>query len=83
MSILMMSKVWALENLEPAEKLVLLAVADFANDDGIAWPSIPTLARNPLISPDTSPNFSIYLNTSPYFAFFEGGTTRNSNHHAP
>ena len=53
MSILMMSKVWALDNLEPAEKLVLLAVADFADDNGAAWPSIPTLARKSSLSEDT------------------------------
>ena len=53
MSILMMSQVWALENLEPAEKLVLLAIADFADDQGQAWPSIPTLARKSSLSEDT------------------------------
>jgi hypothetical protein len=53
MSILMMSKVWSLDHLEPAEKLVLLAIADFADDQGQAWPSIPTLARKSSLSKDT------------------------------
>lgn len=34
-----MSKVWALSSLEPSEKLVLLAIADFSDDQGQAWPS--------------------------------------------
>jgi hypothetical protein len=31
--------------LSPAEKLVLVTLADYSNDDGEAWPSIPTLQR--------------------------------------
>jgi hypothetical protein len=30
--------------LSPAEKLVLVTLADYSNDDGEAWPSIPTPA---------------------------------------
>lgn len=39
-----MALVWELP-LTPAEKLVLLALADCANDEGEAWPSIATLCR--------------------------------------
>jgi DNA-binding Lrp family transcriptional regulator len=39
-----MSKVWDMD-LPAKDKLVLLALADCANDDGLAWPSIATLAR--------------------------------------
>ena len=53
MSIFQMSKVWTMQNLEPGEKLVLLAVADFADDEGRAWPSIPTLAKKSSLSEDT------------------------------
>lgn len=39
-----MSAVWELD-LTPVEKLVLLALADCANDEGLAWPSIATIRR--------------------------------------
>lgn len=40
----MMSLVWEL-TLPDSEKLVLLALADCADDEGVCWPSIATLAR--------------------------------------
>lgn len=39
-----MSAVWEFD-LPAKDKLVLLALADCANDEGLAWPSIATLAR--------------------------------------
>ncbi|TZG24881.1 helix-turn-helix domain-containing protein [Sphingomonas montanisoli] len=44
MSIKLMSAVWDLV-LPDSEKLVLLALADSANDNGKCWPSMPTLAK--------------------------------------
>lgn len=44
MSIRLMSVVWELD-LPDSEKLALLALADSANDDGLCWPSMATLAR--------------------------------------
>lgn len=44
MSIHVMSEVWAKSKLGSSELLCLLAIADFANDAGVAFPSIPTLA---------------------------------------
>lgn len=38
-----MSQVWALA-LPDSEKIVLLALADCANDEGLCWPSMRTLA---------------------------------------
>ncbi len=44
MSVRMMSKVFGLD-VDPAEKLLLLALADHADDDGHnCWPSVPYLA---------------------------------------
>lgn len=37
--------VWELEDLGPSEMLVLLALADQANDAGVAWPAQGSLAR--------------------------------------
>jgi hypothetical protein len=39
-----MSAIWDMD-FSPVEKLVLLALADWANDDGVAWPSIVQLAK--------------------------------------
>lgn len=45
MSIKLMSLVWELD-LPPGEKLVLLALADQANDHGVqCWPSVATIAH--------------------------------------
>ncbi|SNT07175.1 Helix-turn-helix domain-containing protein [Sphingomonas laterariae] len=43
MSIRIMSAVWGLK-LGDSDKLVLLALADQANDDGVCWPSMASLA---------------------------------------
>lgn len=43
-----MSQVWDIP-LSSTEKLVLLALADCANDEGEAWPSIATLCRKACI----------------------------------
>ncbi len=45
MSILKMAEVWKLAKVEGGELLVLLALADFADDDGLCWPSVATIAE--------------------------------------
>jgi hypothetical protein len=44
MSVLYLSKVWAHSRAEDAALVVLLAIADFADDNGYAYPSVATLA---------------------------------------
>jgi hypothetical protein len=44
MSIKLMTAVWAREDLSSTQKLVLLSLADWANDEGLCWPSIDRLA---------------------------------------
>ncbi|MHC1697752.1 MAG: helix-turn-helix domain-containing protein [Geobacteraceae bacterium] len=44
MSIKLMSIVWMMD-LPKAEKMLLLALADSANDDGVCWPSREVLAK--------------------------------------
>ena len=45
MSIKIMTAVWDREDLSSTQKLVLLALADWANDDGLCWPSIERVAK--------------------------------------
>lgn len=40
-----MSSVWEHSRAKGSGLLVLLAIADFANDSGVAWPSIDTIAK--------------------------------------
>lgn len=44
MSIKLMAAVWERIDLTSTQKLVLLALADWANDEGLCWPSIDRLA---------------------------------------
>lgn len=44
MSVRIMSLVWALD-LPDSQKIVLLALADNANDEGVCWPSMATIAK--------------------------------------
>lgn len=44
MSIKIMSMIWENGPKDPTEKLVLLAIADHANDDGVAFPSMVGIA---------------------------------------
>ena len=50
MSIRIMSAVWEKAPVDGGSLLVLLAMADFANDNGICWPSVPTLALKSRLS---------------------------------
>lgn len=50
MSILVMSQVWANSKAEGSALLCALAIADFANDHGAAFPSVSTLAKKCRIS---------------------------------
>jgi len=52
MSVRIMATVWELD-LSSVEKLVLLALADCANDDGLCWPSIATLKRKACVGERT------------------------------
>lgn len=40
-----MSRVWDYSKQSGTPLLLLLAIADFANDDGMAWPAVETLAK--------------------------------------
>jgi hypothetical protein len=51
-SIAAMNWAWSL-TLSPREKLVLMSLADAADDRGVCWPSIPTVARKCCLSKRT------------------------------
>ena len=50
MSLRALSWAWEQELTNPSEKLVLLAIADHANDDGMCWPSMSHVANRCLLS---------------------------------
>ena len=50
MSIAIMNRVWRYSKAEQGQLLVLLAIADFADDVGRAFPSVPTLATKSRLS---------------------------------
>ena len=50
MSIRIMTNVWEHQGISPTQKLVLLALADWANDEGLCWPSIERLCGKSSLS---------------------------------
>lgn len=50
----MTSMVWEHSNTKGPHRLVMLALADFADDSGFCWPSIPTVARKCAVSVRTA-----------------------------
>jgi hypothetical protein len=45
MSVSMMDRVWRYSAAKATDLLIMLSIADFANDVGEAWPSVATLAK--------------------------------------
>lgn len=50
MSIRLMTLIWELP-MSSTQKLVLLALGDWANDEGLCYPSVPSIARRATLSP--------------------------------
>jgi hypothetical protein len=53
MSIRLMTIVWEIQTLTSTQKLILLALADNASDEGICWPSLSTIARKSSLARST------------------------------
>ncbi|MCU8213330.1 helix-turn-helix domain-containing protein [Vibrio vulnificus] len=53
MSVKVMSYVWDISLFKGSDKLVMLCLADHADDSGLCWPSIDTIARKSGVSPTT------------------------------
>jgi hypothetical protein len=61
---------WAFSQpLSGNEKVVLLALADFSNDDGECWPSIPKIAEKSYLSVRTVQRIIIELSDQRYISF--------------
>ena len=50
MSTIIMSACWELQGMTPAQKAVLVSLADQANDSGVCWPGIKTIERRTCLS---------------------------------
>lgn len=50
MSIKVLDRVLGVEGVTTAEKLVLIILADYADDNGVCWPSMETIARKALVT---------------------------------
>lgn len=51
MSIKILDRGWRFSKAKGGDLLVLLSIADFANDEGVAYPSVATLARKARLTP--------------------------------
>jgi hypothetical protein len=76
MSIKLMSQVWEEADLGGSELLVLLALADHANDNGVCWPSVPRLAARARLSERQTQRVLQKLHADGYFEIVSKGDGR-------
>ena len=50
MSTIIMAACWPLQGMSPSQKAVLISLADQANDDGVCWPAVGTIAARTCLS---------------------------------
>ncbi|MDQ4166148.1 helix-turn-helix domain-containing protein [Pseudomonas aeruginosa] len=50
MSTIIMSACWPLQGMSPAQKSVLISLADQANDQGVCWPAVDSIATRCCLS---------------------------------
>jgi hypothetical protein len=74
-----MSRVWEHGPLRQAERFVLLAIADYANDDGECWPSIAGICRKTCMSERGVQTIIRRLEQSGWLHISIGGGRRNCN----
>lgn len=77
MSIKLMTEVWELD-LSQTRKLIFLAYADYANDDGVCWPSNETIAEKTGVSKRTVTRHVSELKEQGYMEVIEEGGGRSS-----
>lgn len=50
MSTIIMTACWPLQGMSPAQKSVLISLADNSNDDGVCWPSVARIVERTCLS---------------------------------
>ena len=50
MSTMIMASCWQLQGMSASQKAVLISLADQANDDGVCWPAVGTIAARTCLS---------------------------------
>jgi Helix-turn-helix domain len=75
-----MSAVWELQTLSSTQKLVLLALADNASDEGVCWPSLTTLARKSSLALSTVKSALLELSAAGHIDRDPGDFTRSSRY---
>jgi Helix-turn-helix domain len=79
MSLKTLAHVWTHAQARGNHLLVLLAIADNANDDGIAYPSIKTLAKKTRTTPRTVKRLVRQLEAQGLLTIATGAGPRGSN----
>lgn len=76
-----MSRVWDLPCENHTQKLVLLAIADNANDEGECWPSMETLARKCNLSDQAVRNWVQFMEREGWLSVDRGHNLKRSNYY--
>lgn len=79
MSIRIMSQVWENGPANRSELLVMLALADFANDEGECWPAVGTIAKKVRMTERGVQKIVGRLVNAGRLSVLAGGGRRNSN----
>jgi len=79
MAVKVMQRVWEHADIQGNDLLVLLALADWANDDGLCWPSIPRIATKARVSVRTAQYTIRRLVARGYVTLEPGGGRRHPN----
>lgn len=79
MSIRLMSDIWkSAKDVKSERLIVLLALADWANDEGLCWPKMETIAEKARTSKDGASRIVAWLEEEGYLTI-ERGTGRGNN----
>lgn len=81
MSVRASSSVWRSSLSEGSSRLILLALADNADDDGLCWPSVALLARKARVSESTVHRALAALVAGGDLTIDEGGGRKSNRYH--